>query len=146
MRLNFAWFEWYPAPPVAVPNFPVSAGDVVFCAIVVNSPVEALVYLTNVTRRTYTSFIMNAPDGVMLQGDTVEWVLESPTAAVGNWLGPLAKFGQVYFDGCVTITSGGAIRGGDVGTFTMHDVNGNEITGTRRVGDRAITTWYWGPE
>jgi hypothetical protein len=127
-----------------ISNLPVSPGDVMSCLICVYSPTEAGVYMRNVTTGVGTSFIKTAPDNVQLEGNSVEWVLENP---VSGWLGPLAKYGQVYFDYCMALTRDGAvIEGGQTRySLEMHDVNGENISTAYSVGDRTITTQYTEP-
>lgn len=88
-----------------------------------------------------------APKGLQLVGNTAEWIVESP---VTGWLGPLSKFGLVYFDECVAGSggeSGGTvILGGDEYLVDMHDANGQNIARSSRVTDRLIKIRYTGPE
>ncbi len=147
LHQTFAWFEWYPAPPVTVSNFPVSPGDVVGCVICVHTPTEVGVYMNNLTQGVLTSFIKTAPNGQQLVGNTAEWILESP---VSGWLGPLCKFAVVYFDSCVAASagrSGGRVfLGGNEHLVDMHDANGQNIAKADRVTDKLITIRYTGPQ
>jgi hypothetical protein len=102
-RSTYAWWEWYPEYEVQIPNFPVSAGDVMFCAICVHSSTEAGFYLTNLTNSASTSFTKTAPSGTSLVGNCAEWIVEAPTVNGGQ--SALAKYGDVYFDSCIAGTS-----------------------------------------
>jgi hypothetical protein len=96
IRQTYAWWEWYPDFEVQIANFPVSPGDVMFCAICVHSSTEAGFYLTNLTTGASTSFTKTSPRGTSLVGNCAEWIVEAPT--VNGNLAALARYGDVYFD------------------------------------------------
>jgi hypothetical protein len=92
----YAWWEWYPNYEVAISNFPVSAGDTMYCLICVNSPTTASIYLTNDSTDQSTSFNITAPSGTTLVGNCAEWIVETPS--VGGSPTTLPDYGVVYFD------------------------------------------------
>jgi hypothetical protein len=122
---SFAWFEWFPAAPVAITNLEVSPGDTMYCAICVYSPTEAGIHMLNVTTRIGTSFVKTAPPNNQLVGNCAEWILEDPVSSNMN----LARFGDVYFDNCVAGTEAGALLPGGTGRMeNMYDINGHGIS------------------
>jgi hypothetical protein len=139
--LSFACFEWFPALPVTITNFPVSPGDTMYCTICANSPTEAVVRLLNVTSGVATVFIKTAPDKIQLVGDTVEWILEAPIDANMN----LAKYGDVYFDSCIAGTKSGQLIFAGAGALVpMYDVNGQVISEAPSETDQLIKVQYSG--
>jgi hypothetical protein len=139
--LSFACFEWFPALPVTITNFPVSPGDTMYCTICANSPTEAVVRLLNVTSGVATVFIKTAPDKIQLVGDTVEWILEAPIDANMN----LAKYGDVYFDSCIAGTKSGQLIFAGAGALVpMYDVNGQVISEASSETDQLIKVQYSG--
>lgn len=140
--VSFAWFEWYPALPVSIINFPVSPGDTMYCAICANSPTEAVIRLVNVTTGVATVFIKTAPDKIQLIGDTVEWILEAPIDA--NMA--LGKYGDVYFDSCIAGTkSGQLLFAGSGALIPMYDVNGAVISNASHETEQLIRIQYSNP-
>jgi len=96
---TWVWWEWTPANPVAISNFPVSPGDVMFCEIHALSATEAKFFLMNQTSGVTTSFVKPVPsNGTPLVGDCAEWILEV-RKNVGD-TPELADYGTVYFDNC----------------------------------------------
>jgi hypothetical protein len=139
--LSFAWFEWYPAPPVTITNFAVSPGDTVICSICVNSPTEAVIHLMNVTTNIATVFIKTAPANVTLGGVSAEWILEAPIDSNMN----LAQYGDVYFDSCFAGTTNGVLFLGGAGAlFSMEDTAGNFISTPSRETDELFKLQYSG--
>lgn len=124
---TYAWWEWFPDYEVQIANFPVSPGDVMFCAICVHSSTEAGFYLTNVTTGLSTSFTKTAPGGTTLVGNCAEWIVETPT--VNGKLAALPRYGDVYFDSCVAGTSRHALLEGGSGTpITMLSSSNKQIS------------------
>jgi hypothetical protein len=92
----YAWWEWFPDFEVKISNFPVSAGDTLYCLICATSATEATIYLTNDSTDQHTSFSITAPSGTSLQGNCAEWIVETPS--VGGQPTTLPDYGVVYFD------------------------------------------------
>jgi hypothetical protein len=137
--VSFAWFEWFPALPVTIVNFPVSPGDTMYCAICANSPTEATIHLLNVTSGVATVFIKTAPDKIQLVGDTVEWVVEAPIDSNMD----LGKYGDVYFDSCVAGTKSGQLLFAGTGALIpMYDVNGEVISKASAETEQLIRIQY----
>jgi Peptidase A4 family len=100
----YPWWEWFPSGEVAITNLPVSAGDVMYCLICVNSRTTATVYLTNQSSLVTTTFSITAPKGTTLVGNSAEWVVERPT--INGSLPNLTDYKAVYFDEGVAGLSG----------------------------------------
>jgi Peptidase A4 family len=134
---TFAWFEWWPEPPVTVSNLDVRPGDVVFCVICIDSQTEVRVYMGNLTTDVLTSFSKTAPDGLRVVGGSAEWILENPPNSGSGfpadpptfgWLGPLPRFGPVYFDFCLAGTRDGAVHSPGTSTLlNMVNTDGHRI-------------------
>jgi hypothetical protein len=95
-RQVYVWWEWFPAGEVAITNFGVAAGDVMYCLICVNSSTTATVYLTNQSSGVSTSFSITAPKGTSLTGNSAEWIVERPT--INGSVAQLSDTAAVYFD------------------------------------------------
>jgi len=111
-RSVYAWWEWYPDHEIAVSNFPVAAGDLIFCLICADSSATASIYLTNDTTGQQVAFNVTAPDGVWLEGNCAEWIVEAPS--VGGNATTLPDYGVVYFDDALA----GERNGGSLDAFT----------------------------
>jgi hypothetical protein len=106
-RKVYAWWEWYPNYEVAITNFPVNAGDTMYCLICVTSSTTAGIYLTNQSTNHLTSFSITAPRGTTLVGNCAEWIVEAPTVG-GNQATP-PDYGVVYFDEAIAGTRNRAV-------------------------------------
>jgi peptidase A4-like protein len=94
----YAWFEWFPAGSVYLFGFGVTPGDRLHASIVAISPTLGSVFLMNPATAHYVSFLLNAPSGTVLRGDSAEWIVERPE--VNGNVQPLPHYGAVYFDSC----------------------------------------------
>ena len=92
----YAWWEWFPDFEVKISNFPVNAGDTMYCLICATSTTAATIYLTNDSTDQHTSFQITAPSGTTLVGNCAEWIVETPS--VGGKPTTLPDYGVVYFD------------------------------------------------
>ena len=142
-KQTYVWWEWYPNYEVQIANFPVTPGDVMFCAICVHSETEAGFYLTNLTTGASTSFTKTAPAGTHLVGNCAEWIVEAPTVNGGQ--SALARYGDVYFDECIAGTKNHALLyGGDGDLITMVDSSNKKISIPTRETDELIKIQYTG--
>jgi hypothetical protein len=94
---------WWPSAPVNVSNFPVHLGDyisILICSDEGAGSVAATFYVTNNTSGLLTSFSLQAPEGISLDGQTAQWVSGVDRDADGQALGTLTNFGEVFFSGC----------------------------------------------
>jgi hypothetical protein len=136
-KQTYVWWEWYPNYEVQIANFPVTSGDVMFCAICVHSDTEAGFYLTNLTTGASTSFTKTAPEGTHLVGNCAEWIVEAPTVNGGQ--SALARYGDVYFDECIAGTKRDhLLYGGDGDLITMVDSSNHPISVPTRETDELI--------
>ncbi|HEY2311472.1 MAG TPA: G1 family glutamic endopeptidase [Gaiellaceae bacterium] len=136
-KQTYVWWEWYPNYEVQIANFPVTSGDVMFCAICVHSDTEAGFYLTNLTTGASTSFTKTAPEGTRLTGNCAEWIVEAPTVNGGQ--SALARYGDVYFDECIAGTKNDhLLYGGDGDLITMVDSSNHPISVPTKETDELI--------
>jgi hypothetical protein len=142
-KQTYVWWEWYPENEVQIANFPVTSGDVMFCAICVHSDTEAGFYLTNLTTGASTSFTKTAPRGTQLVGNCAEWIVEAPTVNGGQ--SALARYGDVYFDECIAGTKNEhLLYGGDGDLITMVDSSNHPISVPTRETDELIKIQFTG--
>jgi Peptidase A4 family len=142
-RATYAWWEWFPDFEVQIPNFPVTSGDVMFCAICVHSTSEAGFYLTNLTTGASTSFTKTSPRGTTLVGNCAEWVVEAPTVNGGQ--SALARYGDVYFDSCIAGTKKQALLfGGRGDPITMVNASNKKISTPVLETDQIVKVQYTG--
>ena len=118
----FAWTEWFPAPPVAITNFPVSPGDfVTFDLTILSLAVDFFgvsvptgqALVINATKGNFTIVAMAGPlngQPDSFQGSSAEWIVETPGFGSGASLtfAPLPYFGQVAFSNGIAFDSTGA--------------------------------------
>lgn len=128
-RQTYAWWQWFPNTLVAITNFPVSPGDVIWCALCVTSVAAGSVYLRNVSSGNSTSFTVNAPTGTLLVGNSAEWVVERVT--INGSLPRLVNYGVVFFDEGIAYYATGApgstqnLMQIDLGAGTFVTMTGN---------------------
>jgi hypothetical protein len=88
----FAWYEFFPAPPVLIKDVPVSPGDVMSAEVSYNGS-EFTLYIKNETTgksHTRTKAVPGA------QRSSAEWIAEAPGSSGGGIL-PLADFDKANF-------------------------------------------------
>jgi hypothetical protein len=123
VRQIYAWWEWFPAGEVAITNLSVSAGDVMYCLICVNSTTTATVYITNQSTGVTTSFSISAPRGTSLVGNSAEWIVERPT--VNGSVASLADYKVDYFDEGIAGLSGAPFQIITLGSGMAVTMTGN---------------------
>ena len=119
----YVWWEWFPSGEVAISNFSVSPGDIMYCLICVNSTTTATIYLTNQSSGVSTSFSITAPRGTTLVGNSAEWIVERPT--VNGSLTNLTDTKAVYFDEGIAGLAGTPFTIVDLGSGTAVTMTGN---------------------
>jgi len=123
----YAWWEWYPDFEVAISNFPVSAGDTIFCLICATSTTTASIWLTNDSTDQSVSFAITAPAGTTLHGNCAEWIVETPS--VGGSPTTLPDYGVVYFDDAQALANNAGWIGGNTGTpITLVNSGGTALS------------------
>jgi hypothetical protein len=82
----WAWFEWFPAPPVRINNFPINPGDLVTVLVCAVQPKLGFASMLNRTTGVTTSVGFPPPPGFTWQGTTAEWIVEGISADLPNWV------------------------------------------------------------
>ncbi|HEY7308139.1 MAG TPA: G1 family glutamic endopeptidase [Gemmataceae bacterium] len=99
-RRHGVWWRWAPGDFTGLSNFFVDPGDTLGCVICLDlgSTVRARLSFHNLTTSQATSFIVTAPSGTELTGDTAGWLIQN---GVVDFHGPfIARFGEFYIDEC----------------------------------------------
>jgi hypothetical protein len=99
-KYHWAWWRWWPGDTTYLSNFFLNAGDTLSCVICLDlgSTVRARLTFYNLSSGQATSFIVTAPSGTELEGDTAGWLLSNN---VYDFNGPfIARFGEMYIDEC----------------------------------------------
>jgi hypothetical protein len=99
-RRHQTWWRWGPGSFTEVSNFIVEPGDALTCVICLDlgSTVQARLYFHNLTTSQVTTFLVTAPSGTELTGDTAGWIINN---GVVDFHGPfIARFGEFYVDEC----------------------------------------------
>jgi|SRR5581483_11504700 hypothetical protein len=99
-RAHYTWWQWAPGDTTYLSNFFVQPGDTLGCVICLDlgSTVRARLYFHNLTTSQVTTFIVTAPSGTELTGDTAGWMVHN---GIVDFNGPfIARFGEMYFDEC----------------------------------------------
>jgi hypothetical protein len=147
---TFAWFEWFPVPPCTLSNLAVSPGDVMYGLICIDTSSEARIYLGNMTTGQLVSFVKDgSSEGLSVEGQSAEWILECPTDLKSGDFDLLTKFGDIYFDNCLAGTNGPdgpqTVLGGGYANLIMEgtaDGNFFPIAAPLSLNDRAFKVQY----
>jgi hypothetical protein len=142
VEIYYAWTEWFPAPPVAITNFPVGPGDTVNVFLQITGEFELFGFdfpvgqalFSNQTRGTFTTVNMGGPENGgpnAFQGNSAEWIIETPCTAncssANAVFTALPYFGAVAFYFAEVYDSTGAAVLGSSGSFVSMDTSGNGI-------------------
>ncbi|MFB8277500.1 A4/G1 family peptidase [Nocardia colli] len=90
----YAFFEWYPNPPVRIDNFVVADFDEIALTVCTPNPSRGFVAISNKTNPQNTSVGFDPPPGIVSSGSSAEWIVEAPQHLV-------PRFNDVKFVGCV---------------------------------------------
>lgn len=134
-----AWFEWFPAPPVAIApqTFPIYQGDRVSVLVCTPRPDRGFVSMHNKTRGVITN-VGFPPPGVASDGTSAEWVVETMTA----WSDELPDFGAVVFLDATAGTKNHVLDLSKATTTEIGGSSGNDLTSSSVHGrDRAVVIW-----
>ncbi|MEO7427254.1 MAG: A4/G1 family peptidase [Fibrobacteria bacterium] len=110
----WAWFEWFPDPPVHIKNFPISAGDLISVLVCAVSPTQGFVSMLNRTTGLTTSSGITNPTGFTSQGTAAEWVVEGISEDLPNWV-------LMSFHGCTAGTKNHLL---DISKPTVTEISG----------------------
>jgi hypothetical protein len=141
----YHWHQWYPGPAVTVTNVPVNFGDLVTMSLCTASGAgskTATVHFANVTSGVGTSYVISAPIGTALVGNSAEWIVEAP--AIGGVQSPLADYGEVFFSSCLASLngSGPAAVGGGKGANVNLSQGGAVISQGTLITEQIIRCQY----
>ena len=106
-RSQYVWWRWEPGDASYLTNFFIDLGDTINFVICLDfgSTVRARLSFNNITTSQATTFIVTAPSGTELTGDTAAWLLNN---GVYDFNGPfIARFGEMYIDECNAGTTDG---------------------------------------
>lgn len=139
-----AWFEWYApqqpdSPPyiyqTSIPNFAISPGDQVFCAVAYvgndssNPPYTAgQISFANFSAGQSFQITLAPPPGASFSGNCAEWIMEA--LGVGGTIASLPSFTPVQFSNAdcyntLTSTTGNPATGD---TWNITDAEGDALT------------------
>jgi hypothetical protein len=83
------FLEWYPAP--ALSHFSVHPGDTMYIHVYASDTTHGVVYLFDETMNKSSIFMITAPSGASLIGNSAEWIMERG-CCTGTNLSPLADY------------------------------------------------------
>jgi hypothetical protein len=117
-----AWYEWFaPQQPNSpgyiwqtnISNFPVSPGQQVYCSAQYIGTTAGHLYFANDTTGQHFSITLAPPPGASFDGDTAEWIMETPDG--GEGVASMPSFTPVHFQGAVccgqNVPSGDPVNG-----------------------------------
>jgi hypothetical protein len=142
----YPWFEWYPGYEYEITNFPILRGTSIYVIVEAISATTANATYINLQTNQYTVVGFKAPAGVLLRGNSAEWIIERPT--LGSILGTLADFGIIAMTREIAIEASeentwafnypGSPGIGQTGyTLTMLDSAGNALANSGANGNSA---------
>jgi hypothetical protein len=113
-RSIYPWHEWFPSSWVEITNLAISPGDLIsmlICTAQGEGSTTATVYFGNQSSGVSTSYVITAPSGTKLAGNSAEWIVETPV--VGGALTQMPDYGEVFFSNCEAwLTNGTVVNGG----------------------------------
>ena len=109
-----AWYEWF-APPIEgsppyvyqmpIPDFSVSPGQTVFCAVgYVNNQTAGNILFFNFTTGHHFGITLAPPKNATFSGNTAEWIMEAPDGGIP--ISSLPAFTPVVFTDAVLLRPG----------------------------------------
>jgi hypothetical protein len=141
----YPWWEWFPASPVTITNFPISPGDMITMLLHSASgagSTTGYVIWTNVTTGASTNVTLTAPSGTELVGNCAEWIVEAPT--VGGSQSALADYGEVFFSVCEAVTVNGTTVNGGTGNNINMTSGGNVVSDGNLITPTVVQCLYAG--
>jgi len=116
-----SWFEWFPNPSFRIKNLVIKPGNVVGVAVWNTSPTQANALIIDYTTQKAVSVAFNAPNGTVLTGDSVEWIVERPE--VNGTLATLTNYVADPFNFCEAAVGAAAYGPGASPTGATYSVN-----------------------
>jgi len=101
------WYEWFPEDYVKIDDIVASVDDELIIVIRADPGMQsATIVIRNVTTNHKTRpYVVSAPEGTTLKGDSAEWIVEALKNA--NQIPEVAQFTPIEFANCKAETSGG---------------------------------------
>lgn len=108
------------------------------------STVRARLYFHNLTTNQATTFIVTAPSGTELTGDTAGWIVHN---GIVDFHGPfLARFGEFYIDECnAGTTDSPAILHPTQAIYLTEYPSGDDIAYANFLSETLLQLRYVGP-
>jgi len=135
----FAWYEWYPAYPIRLKNFPLSVGDKVACYVWDINVTLGHFLIINYTTGKYVSISFEAPTGTKFEGDSAEWVVEDPSDT-----DPEADFKVVTFTECWAVRNGYWVNLSDATVIVSTNDDGSFCTAEKENDTTLEVTYHAG--
>jgi Peptidase A4 family len=85
-----AWIEWYPFSEVRVSSPAIRPGDLVYVEVWNVSPTSGYAYFYDYSTEVSAEYVLTAPSGTTLVGDSIEWIVERP--GIGGGLATLTNY------------------------------------------------------
>jgi hypothetical protein len=107
------WHEWFPSDWVNITNLLILPGDLISMVICTQGAgsTSATISFANVSSGLATSYIITAPTGTKLVGNSAEWIVETP--GINGQTAELPDYGEVFFSNCQAgLTNGSTVNGG----------------------------------
>src|SRR5258708_38212488 len=82
---NWAWYEWWPNPPIRIANFPVDQGDTISVLVCAPQVGRGFASFLNHTTNVTTNVGFDPPGGVNSLGETAEWAVEGISDDLPNF-------------------------------------------------------------
>ena len=146
-----AWFEWFtPATPWSppyiyqtnIPNFPVNAGDEVYCSVQYNGNTSGAISFANDTTGQHFSITLLPPPGASFNGQSCEWIMEAPDG--GEPISSLPRFTPVTFSSAFACGPNNATANPATGDIiNIQSASGKILTSTT-VGNDTVTINFVG--
>jgi hypothetical protein len=131
-----AWIEWFPLDEVRVSSPAISPGDLVYVQVWNTSPTSGYAYFYDYTTAVSAEYVLTAPSGTTLVGDSIEWIVERPgisggLATLTNYLDVPWSYGVAWNYEAASPTfyfEGQAPAAGTLQEITMLDNSGKGIS------------------
>jgi hypothetical protein len=82
----WAWFEWFPDPPVRLTNFPINPGELVTVLVCAPQANHGFASMLNRTTGLTTSVGIPPRAGISSMGTSAEWIVEGISADLPNFV------------------------------------------------------------
>jgi len=135
----FAWYEWFPNPAVAIPNFPIVPGDNVFVDVWRTTATQGYVWMVNLNTNLSVQVGFTPPPGVSLIGSSAEWMVEDQL--IGD---TSVDFGAIPFWDGTAYTQPGPFYWATSGTPVVETYGATTIASPLVIGPKAFVD-IWQP-